>query len=263
MSVKFDFEDLLATAIENENKLRLTDYSYKCHNCYANTYMRVLDHRAREIYSASTEDDGRPISAVEEILLTLLCPNCEKRNIALIEQPSDWDETLKGEIIYPYAPMIIGSEQIRAALNTANKIAAFDPRIALALYRIVIEMVWQEKCQTTDKKPKLRGDNGMIADLYKKNILPGKYVEMADILAYVGNNGAHASQQEITLEHLQKARQICNAILSHVYVNQDAGLEALASLETDFPRESGWHEGKFYYKDEWKAKKTKSDLETS
>jgi hypothetical protein len=154
-------------------------------------------------------------------------------------------------IIYPPSITFKASDPIDLVFRAAIEILHINPAAAVNQFRVIIEMIWKEHNGEEITKPKLRGNNGMIKNLLDLGVLTGNYADMADVLANIGNKGSHYEEKSVTKTDAEMARDLCAAILEHIYNIRKQGLAIIQKLEARFPRENGWRNGVFVDKSKW------------
>lgn len=233
---------------------KLSNVAFKCHHCHQTTYMQILGSASRDITSDHPRLGQAPNqshSQAVEMWEILLCPNCDKANVHYCV----WlDNQLveNSAIIHPPAITYEAPRLIDLQFRSAIAVIHVNPAAAVNQFRVVLEMIWDEHIPHGTKKPTaLRGNSGKIQQLVDKNILFGSYADMADVLAYIGDKGSHSSAAHVTREDAELARQLCQTILEHVYRMRLEGSDLIQHLESKFPRDAGWRDGKYVDKANW------------
>lgn len=209
-----------------------------CNHCHQLVYMEYID-------SASKNTDENSDSYYVYLWSILKCSICGGETILYgVFDEGDVQYVTIPKILYPpEPPKYVMPNEISLVFNAAIKTMYHTPSAAVNQFRVILEMIWNDKIG--GKKPRnLRGDNGgMIYQLVQEQILSGYYADMADMLAIVGNAGSHNAENDVTLDDAILAQQLCQNILKHVYELLPAGQELIAELEKKFGK-SGWLKGK-------------------
>lgn len=236
----------------SQEKPNLTDEAYKCRYCHTRGHMLILD----TAYFVGKYEDQYGIiydSNFHETWEICRCANCRQDNIIYSVFDDSIDQyAVFPEIIYPPSITYKASDAIDLIFRGGIEALKVSPGGAVNQFRVILEMICSEHMPKGTLKPKqLRGNSGMIKQLVDNHVLAGDYAEMADVLANIGHKGSHYDETSVTQEDAEMARELCAAILEHVYQVRPKGLKLVEKLEKRFPRENGWHDGKYIDKNGW------------
>lgn len=235
-------------------KPNLTDKAFKCRHCHAKGHMKILDTASYQHEEEYETERGlmHHISPYYETWEVCRCANCHKDNIIFSVYDENTDKLeIKPSIIHPESITYKASDAIDLIFRGGIEALKVSPGGAVNQFRVILEMIWAEHMPKGTSKPKLRGNSGIIKQLVDNHVLAGDYAEMADVLANIGHKGSHYDETSVAPEDAEMARDLCAAILEHVYQVRPKGLKLVEKLEKRFPRENGWRDGKYVDRTNW------------
>lgn len=145
----------------------------------------------------------------------MVCPTCGGATVRSAQTTSSGykDERPSFETVYPVAHEIPKGvpEPISSAYRAAEAVRYVDANAYGTLLGRVLELVCVEQ---KVEKTKL---SEAVKELGRQNILPPKLVTVANKLTQHRNVGAHANQGGLSRSEVPVLRDLCNAVLAHVY----------------------------------------------
>jgi hypothetical protein len=236
------------------SKKAITSEAFRCKYCYQKTYMAVVGSMPQ----VSPESDGEEWSEPHFVGWSALsCPNCDQINIWYGAVDADGELYVGSEIIYPPSVTYKAPDHIDFQFRAAIEVMRISPAGAVNQFRVILEMIWADhkpgyKPEKEKEKPHLRGKTGsMLSDLFNNQVLSGNYIEMAEVVALIGNLGSHDdAKAKIDYDTAKRAMQLTKAILEHVYQVRPKGLELLRTLIAEFSFSKD-HKEKEYKMTDW------------
>ena len=186
-----------------------------CAHCGNISNMVEIGHFKQHDLGYDTEGHGGyyEISSYNKYF-GLLCPKCDNVNIVKYYIHEDMDsDDIEYEFLYPQNsnyPKGLPPRIMQAFIN-AEKIKLIDVHAYAAVVRRLLEQVCLENGA---KKGTL---HLMLADLASKGEIPPKLVDVATAIRSFGNIGAHASDEELSVNEIPIVNDLCIAVLEYIY----------------------------------------------